>query len=51
MLSQMKVTALGEILVGPYNFFSPYLHNRNSDFGDSCTKILRITSSFILCIH
>jgi hypothetical protein len=25
--------------------------NRNSDFDDSCAKILRITSSFILCIH
>jgi hypothetical protein len=37
--------------IGPYNYFSPYLCNRNSDFGDSCSKILRITSSFILCIY
>jgi hypothetical protein len=36
---------------GPRNFFSPYLCNRNFDFGDSCAKILRITSYFILCIH
>jgi hypothetical protein len=37
--------------IGPYNFFFPYLWNRNSDFGDSLPKILGITSSFILCIH
>jgi hypothetical protein len=37
--------------IGPYNFFSPYLCNRNSKSSDSCGKILRITSSFILCIH
>jgi hypothetical protein len=30
---------------------SPYLFNRNSDFDDSHAKILKITSSFILCIH
>jgi hypothetical protein len=40
-----------KLQIGPYNFLSPYLCNRNSDFGDSCAKILRITSSFILCIH
>jgi hypothetical protein len=28
------------------NFFPPYLSNRNSELGNSCTKILRITSSF-----
>jgi hypothetical protein len=37
--------------IGPYNFFSTYLCNRNSDFGDSCATIFRITSYFILCIH
>jgi hypothetical protein len=31
--------------------FWPYLHNRNSDFGDSYAKILRITSYFMLYIH
>jgi hypothetical protein len=40
-----------KLQIGPYNFFSPYLRNCNSDFGDTCAKILRITSSFILCIH
>jgi hypothetical protein len=35
----------------PYNFFSPYLCNRNSKLSDSLAKILRITSSFFLCIH
>jgi hypothetical protein len=28
------------------NFFSPYLSTSNSNSGDSCAKILRITSSF-----
>jgi hypothetical protein len=37
--------------IGPYNFFSPYLHNRNSNFGDSYAKILRITSCSILRVH
>jgi hypothetical protein len=37
--------------IGPYNFFSPYLCNRNSKFSDSFSKILRSTSYFILCIH
>jgi hypothetical protein len=32
-------------------FSSPYHCNRNSDFGDSCAKILRIFHSFISCIH
>jgi hypothetical protein len=32
----------------PLNFNLSYLFNRNSESGDSCTKILRITSSFSL---
>jgi hypothetical protein len=40
-----------KLQIGPHNFFSPYLCNRNSKFSDSFTKILRTTSSFILCIH
>jgi hypothetical protein len=40
-----------KLQIGPYNFFSPYLCNRNSKSNDSCAKILRITSCFILCIH
>jgi hypothetical protein len=40
-----------KLQISPYNFLSSYLCNRNSDFGDSCAKILRIISSFILCIH
>jgi hypothetical protein len=48
---KMPVATFQKFQIGPYNFFSPYLRNRNSDFGTSCTKILRITSSFILCIH
>jgi hypothetical protein len=30
----------------PLNFNHSYLFNRNFELGDSCTKILRITSSF-----
>jgi hypothetical protein len=40
-----------KLQISPYNFLSPYLRNRSSDFGDSCAKILRITSPFIICIH
>jgi hypothetical protein len=40
-----------KLQIGPYNFFTPYLCNRNSKSSDSYTKILRITSYFILCIH
>jgi hypothetical protein len=40
-----------KLQIGPYNFLSPYLCNRNSDFGDSCAKILKITFSFISCNH
>jgi hypothetical protein len=40
-----------KLQIGPYNFFSPYLCNCNSDFGDSCTKILKILHSFISWIH
>jgi hypothetical protein len=40
-----------EIANRSLKFFSPYLCNRNSDFGDSHANILRITSSFISCIH
>jgi hypothetical protein len=32
--------------IGPKNFKEPYLFPRNSESGDSCAKILRITSSF-----
>jgi hypothetical protein len=35
----------------PHNFFPSYLLNGHSDFGNSCAKILRTTSSLILCIH
>jgi hypothetical protein len=37
--------------LGPYNFFSPYLPNHNSDFNNSCAQILTIVLSFISCIH
>jgi hypothetical protein len=37
--------------IGPFNFFSSYLCNRNSNFGDSCAKFLRVIHSFISCIH
>jgi hypothetical protein len=40
-----------KLQIGPYNVFSPYLWNHNSKFSDSFAKILRITSSFFLCIH
>jgi hypothetical protein len=40
-----------KLQIGPYNFFLSYLCNRNSKSSDSCAKIIRITSSFILCIH
>jgi hypothetical protein len=40
-----------KLQIGSYNFFLPYLCNSNSKSSDSCAKILRITSSFILCIH
>jgi hypothetical protein len=40
-----------KLQICPHNLLSPYLRNRSSDFNDSCTKILRITSHFILCIH
>jgi hypothetical protein len=40
-----------KLQIDPYNFLLPYLGNRNSNFSDSCAKILRINSFFILCIH
>jgi hypothetical protein len=40
-----------KLQIGPYNFFLSYLCNSDSKSSDSCVKILRITSSFILCIH
>jgi hypothetical protein len=40
-----------KLQIGPNNFFSPYLWNHNSKFSDSYARILRITSSFILCIQ
>jgi hypothetical protein len=42
---------LPEITNRSSKFISPYLCNRNSDFGDFCAKILKITTSFILYIH
>jgi hypothetical protein len=49
--SRYTASHFKKLQIGPYNFFSPYLCSRNSKFSDSFTKILRITSSFILCIH
>jgi hypothetical protein len=49
--SKYSASHFQKLQIGPYNFFLPYLRNRNSDFGDSCAKILRITFSFILYIH
>jgi hypothetical protein len=49
--SNLALATFQKLQRGPHNLFSPYLHNHNSDFDDSCAKILRITSSFILCIH
>jgi hypothetical protein len=46
--SSLVLATFQKLQKGPYNFFSPYLRNRNSDFGDSFGKILKITSSFIL---
>jgi hypothetical protein len=40
-----------KLQMGHYKLLSPYICIHNSYFGYSCTKILRITSSFILCIH
>jgi hypothetical protein len=40
-----------KLQIAPHNFVLPYLCHRNSDFGDYCAKILRITSSFILYVH
>jgi hypothetical protein len=49
--SRYSPTHFQKLQKGPHNFYSSYLRNRNSDFGDSCFKILRITSYFIICIH
>jgi hypothetical protein len=40
-----------KLQIGPNKFLSPHVCNRNSNFSDSCAKILIINSSFILCIH
>jgi hypothetical protein len=40
-----------KLQIGPNKFLSPYVCNCNSNFSDSCAKILIINSSFILCIH
>jgi hypothetical protein len=50
-ISRYTPSHFQKLQIGPYNFFSPYLCNRNSKSSDSCAKILRITSSFILWIH
>jgi hypothetical protein len=49
--SKFSPSHFQKLQIGPYNFFSPYLCNRNSKFSDSFTRILGITSSFFLCIH
>jgi hypothetical protein len=47
-----KVPSLRKILKNSSkNFKNSYLFNHNSKSSDSCAKILRITSSFFLCIH
>jgi hypothetical protein len=51
IIPNMPLATFQKFQIGPYNFFSPYLRNRNSDFSDSYAKIPRITFSFILCIH
>jgi hypothetical protein len=51
IFSKIPLATFQKFQIGPYNFLSPYLCNRNSDFGDYCVKIHRITSSFIICIH
>jgi hypothetical protein len=50
-ISKYTPSHFPEITNRSQKFFSPYLCNRNSDFGDSCAKFLRITHSFISCIH
>jgi hypothetical protein len=49
-ISRYRPSHFQKLQIGPYNFFSPYLCNRNSDFGYSCAKILKILQSFISCI-
>jgi hypothetical protein len=50
-ISRYSPSQFLEIINKSLKFFSPYLCNRNSDFDNSLGKILRITSSFISCIH
>jgi hypothetical protein len=45
---KMPLATFQKFQIGPYNFFSIYLCNRNSDFGDSCAKILRITLFYLM---
>jgi hypothetical protein len=45
------VLSLGKIHKIAQNFKIQYLFSHNSKSSDSYTKIFRITSSFILCIH
>jgi hypothetical protein len=50
-ISRFSPSHFQEFQIGPYNFFSPYLCNLNSNFGDSCAKFLRIIHPFISCIY
>jgi hypothetical protein len=49
--SRLALATFQKLQIGPCNIFSSYLCNRNSDFGNSCAKILRIFHSFISCIR
>jgi hypothetical protein len=49
--SRYSPTHFQKLQIGPCNFFSLYLSNHNSNFCDSCTKILKILHSSISCIH
>jgi hypothetical protein len=46
-----KLFIRGILQNSPRNFKTPDLFNHNFKSSDSCTKILRITSSFILYIY
>jgi hypothetical protein len=48
---RLTLATFQKLQIGLCNFLSPYLCNRNYDFIDSHAKMLRVTSSFILCIH
>jgi hypothetical protein len=50
IIPYISVATFYKLLMGLYTFFSSYLCNRDSKSSDSCAKILRITSYFILYI-